>query len=546
VKVKPPPSPKPPAGLPASRQIDRSIDRGVAYLKGRLADSFKSYGPLGPSGYRTGMFALAGLALLECGVPVEDPVVRQVAEQVRTSARKLTNPYEVSVTIWFLDRLGGEKDPDLIRSLALGLIAAQTSGGGWGYLSHPLSDAEEDRLMWMLKEPPPADSSASLPPAVRFRPEQKPGPEDLRYDDNSSTQFAILALWAARKHGVPVERSLAMVEQRFRTSQNRDGSWCYFSPHGLYGSHSHGSNGGRPDSMTCAGLLGLAVARGLGKSLAGPRAVVQDAAVSRALAYLGQRIGRTNPVTEEERLRLQNQAEDAKRQQEQFLTGLWRVQDLQELAYPIIRDLFKLQDALDTVKGDAPELTALQRPIKVKMVRKFKELEPVLEKVKQIAGEVQTIQATGDHFKGQLVRAKAWGDLYFLWSLERMAVVYGLRTVAGKDWYAWGSSILVAAQNDDGSWTDAFPGMVDTSFALLFLKRANVVKDLSKRLEFLGQIKDVSPGEINKGAKEEMKKGVAPVPPASPSSPKELAPGEINKNLAPVVPGTTPPQPKKP
>ncbi len=417
----------------------------------------------------------------------------------------------------------------LIRALALRLIAAQTSGGGWGYFCHPLTETEEDRLMQMLKEPPPADGSAHLPPAVRFQPGQKLGPEDLRYDDNSSTQFAILALWAARKHGVPVERSLALVEHRFRTSQNRDGSWCYFSPHSLNGRHSHGSFGGRQDSMTCAGLLGLAVARGLGKPFSTPPPAVQDEAVTRALTYLGQRIGNANPVTEEERLRLQNRAEAAKRQQESFFNGLWRVQDLQELAYPAIRELFKLQDALEAVKGDAPELVALQRPIKEKMLRRFKELEPVLEKVKGIAGELQNIQPTGDHFKGRLVRAKAWGDLYYLWSVERMAVVYGLRTVAGKDWYAWGSSILVAAQNDDGSWTDAFPGVVDTSFALLFLKRANVVKDLSKRLEFLGQIKDVTPEEINKGSKDEIKKGITPTPAAPPSNPKPLSPGEIDK-----------------
>jgi hypothetical protein len=545
-KIEPPPPPKSPAGPPSSRQIDRSIERGVAYLKARLADSFKSYGPLGPSGYRTGVVALAGLALLECGVPADDPAVRQAADQVRAEARKLINPYEVSVAVWFLDRVGGEKDRDLIRSLALQLIAAQTSGGGWGYFSHPLTDAEGDRLARMLTEPPPADSSASGPPAVRFRPGQKAGGQDVRYDDNSSTQFAILALWVARKHGVPVERSLAMVEQRFRTTQNADGSWYYFFSRGLYGNRPSFIKGERPDSMTCAGLLGLAVARGLGKSLMSPSAEVQDPAISKALEYLGQTVGRTSPVTEEERVRLQNQFEGAKKEQEQFLTRLWRLQDLQDLLFPLVRDLFKLQDALDSVKGDAAELVQMQRPIKEKMARKLKELQPMLEKVSQIVREIQALHPTGNNFKGQLVRARAWGDLYFLWSLERMAVVYGLRTVAGKDWYAWGSSILVAAQNDDGSWTDAFPGVVDTSFALLFLRRANVAKDLSKQLEFLGQIKDVSPGEISKGAKDEMKKGVAPVPPASPSDPKGLSPGELNKDLAPVAPGTSPPRPKKP
>jgi hypothetical protein len=75
-----------------------------------------------------------------------------------------------------------------------------------------------------------------------------------------------------------------------------------------------------------------------------------------------------------------------------------------------------------------------------------------------------------------------------------MAVVYDLKTVAGKDWYAWGSEILVKTQNQDGSWTDRFGGLPDTCFALLFLKRVNVVKDLTAQLRLLGKIKD--PGKL--------------------------------------------------
>src|SRR5262249_10052952 len=37
---------------------------------------------------------------------------------------------------------------------------------------------------------------------------------------NSNTQFATLALWVARRHGVPIDRSLRLIVRRFRTSQN--------------------------------------------------------------------------------------------------------------------------------------------------------------------------------------------------------------------------------------------------------------------------------------------------------------------------------------
>src|SRR5262249_39207659 len=49
----------------------------------------------------------------------------------------------------------------------------------------------------------------------------------LGTSDNSNTQFAILALWVAQRHGVPMERTLKLMVQRFRQSQNADGSWGY-------------------------------------------------------------------------------------------------------------------------------------------------------------------------------------------------------------------------------------------------------------------------------------------------------------------------------
>ena len=91
---------------------------------------------------------------------------------------------------------------------------------------------------------------------------------------------------------------------------------------------------------------------------------------------------------------------------------------------------------------------------------------------------------------GRIVGAEAWGDIYFLWSMERMCVVYDLKTIAGKDWYAWGSEALMHAQQADGSWSAGHGGVPDTCFALLFLKRVNVVKDLTERLKLLGKVKD--------------------------------------------------------
>jgi hypothetical protein len=77
-------------------------------------------------------------------------------------------------------------------------------------------------------------------------------------------------------------------------------------------------------------------------------------------------------------------------------------------------------------------------------------------------------------------------NLYFLWSLERVAVLYRLPTVGEKDWYRWGAEKLVANQQPPGNWNNggyfgASP-VLDTCMALLFLKRADFVEDLGERL----------------------------------------------------------------
>ena len=81
-------------------------------------------------------------------------------------------------------------------------------------------------------------------------------------------------------------------------------------------------------------------------------------------------------------------------------------------------------------------------------------------------------------------RFKAWGDLYFLWALERTALILQRDKLGEHDWHAWGSEIILQKQNQtDGSWRDQHPGVADTTFALLFLVGDNLFKDLTDKLE---------------------------------------------------------------
>ena len=84
------------------------------------------------------------------------------------------------------------------------------------------------------------------------------------------------------------------------------------------------------------------------------------------------------------------------------------------------------------------------------------------------------------------VMADAHGDYYFLWSLERVAVIYDLKDIGGKDWYGWGSEVILQNQRVDGAWQETHGDINDTCFALLFLTRANLAKDLTESIRTRG------------------------------------------------------------
>jgi hypothetical protein len=487
--------------LPANQKdIDAAIAKGVAYLQAGLDNQgrFKN----NANGNRLGGAALIGLTLLSCGVSAEDSKIAGIAARVRAEAPNLQMTYDLACCIWFLDKLGNDNDYPLVRKLALRLIAGQGTRGGWNYNCSLLSPGQEEELLRLLADqpylptpvtgenpppkndpklkPPPkgvnANRMAVLPadlkqlPVLQFQAGQVLSAEQKWWEDNSLTQFVMLALWAAQKHGVPAQRSLAMAEARFRQSQHPNGTWEY--TWSLQGNV-------RFDSMTCAGLLGLAVGRGLDKSADGGRDLGKDPQVEKALLFLGHRIGLKE-------LRITKEETDRAR-----------------------KELKELQARLSSAKAE-------EQPA---LIQRMKELQYAL--------------SPNVNSQGKTIHASAWGDLYFLWSVERVAVVYGLRTIGGKDWYAWGSEILVARQVSDGSWHDAFAGPVDTCFALLFLKRVNVAQDLTKVLQGLGGARD--PGA--KGT-EELTAAID-IPGGNKTIPS-LRPGSVKLRSGYALPGSTP------
>ncbi len=73
---------------------------------------------------------------------------------------------------------------------------------------------------------------------------------------------------------------------------------------------------------------------------------------------------------------------------------------------------------------------------------------------------------------------------YFLWSVERLGVLLGLEQFGNTDWFAKGADALIKTQAENGSWEHPTWGnLADTSFAVLFLRKANLGSDISQLLE---------------------------------------------------------------
>ncbi len=97
------------------------------------------------------------------------------------------------------------------------------------------------------------------------------------------------------------------------------------------------------------------------------------------------------------------------------------------------------------------------------------------------------LQSLGDYIDGEDKEKRGLEtriDLYYLWTLERAGLLYQSKHFGKRDWYRFGAAIIVDKQNPDGGWQLHYDPPIDTSFALLFLKRSNLVGDLSDKLQF--------------------------------------------------------------
>jgi VWFA-related protein len=347
--------------VPDDKEIASAIGRGVAFLKEMQSDEGHWDEP-SQREHRLGMTALAGLALLENGVARDAAPISRAREVVVELATASDQTYDLALAILFLARCQqgrrGEVDT-LIQTLGSRLARGDLEGI-WTY-TVPQSGRESE----------PAPSSRSRRGAGRKAARRTPFFPGQ--GDNSNTQFALLGLWAAGRHGCDTDGPLESIDRHFRSSQLQDGRWGYRL--GMPGT----------DSMTCAGLMGLAIAASRPSLAERQTARARGAALAADPAFIA---------------------------------------------------------ALKAVGEDARE-------------------------------------------------ASRQSDIYYLWSLERVCVALGLRSLDGFDWYSHGARILIDRQQDDGGWPhDRWGRLPLTSLALLFLRKANLAFEIDRVLRLPGSASD--------------------------------------------------------
>lgn len=480
------------------KEINDAIQNGAAYLKKQYEGGKPEPRKPGKGREGVGPAALAGLALLEAGTPIDHPALKNITNSIRDASFSETGTYQIALSIMYLDRLGDPADVPLIQMLSVRLLAGQGESGGWSYQCPKGSDADERTLRTALmvtelktapknpgsKEPPanPPKAAAKNPPVAKLHAEVQKYAAKLASEqgnfrggrgdgDNSNTQFGIMGTWIAKRHGVNADTAIERIEQRFLKTQTDSGGWPYA-----------GRSEGSP-SMTCAGLLGLATGVGLREE-------------RRMQAQAPRPAPKTNPVAPVA-------VKPPEKSDDPFFNPV---------PVPKSDDPFFNPPKEEPKPKEPPKA---KEPLKIVPKAPADPREAAIQKGLANLGGVLSGEAPGQgKGKNKVLAGLGLGnrDYYFLWSLERVGVVYGLELIGGVDWYARGADDLVKAQREDG-WGD----VVDTSFAVLFLCKSNFVRDLSARVQKdtgteLRATRAVDPAPMPKGPNTTDPPVVSPMP----------------------------------
>ena len=371
-------------------------------------------------GHDVGITSLCAMALIENGMPVSDPLIDKAHRFVQKEMEAEKSTYDIALAILFLSRVGDRDNRSKIRDLAARLIAGQNEEGGWGYAC-PLANA-----------------------GILSNPDTKPKPQ-AGVGDNSCTQFAVLGLWVSSRWGVDITETMSLTGNRFIETQREDGGWPYRCEEWAKQVADAGTDRTKPGEDTATDTTGDPKKKKKKdkdkEKPAVPGAVLPGAADPAAAGTADTKYEPSSPSM--------------------TFAGLFC---LTVARATVIRD--EQNKARVTPKaGEAPSQSA------------------------GAGGETLLSDpsfADGLKRAGEFAATMSGGSArYFMWSVERMGVVLGMDKFGETEWFSKGATALLATQEMDGSWknpSETWGSLADTSFAILFLRKANLGSDISRLL----------------------------------------------------------------
>jgi hypothetical protein len=229
-------------------RINAAIEKGVAYLKTvQSGDGRWPYRGNAMIDHDGGLTALALYAMSASGVPADDAAIRRGLSWAFAHPRPYgpdatVGTYSASLLVLALTRIDEKKHRAAVHRLAALIADAQQSSDMWTY-------------------------------NLQVNPDNGPVRRRFGIGDNSNSQFAVLALWAAYSltgYEVPA-RTWQRIRDFYKRTQLSAGGWQYS------GTMRGGRGLGRP-SMTAAGLVAYVYAVA---ALTGDAAVARGSPVAR-------------------------------------------------------------------------------------------------------------------------------------------------------------------------------------------------------------------------------------------------------------------------
>src|SRR5579871_4208425 len=194
------------------KRVREAVDRAVAYLIANYEFDQDALGwPGSFRGVRDRGMALCGIALIQGKIPADNPVIANMARIIREASIDEDRTVNLALDIIFLANVNDPRDVVLIQSMAVRLIMGQNRAGGWFNYVPTLDALETARMVRILRAV--TNTKVDVPkgrprldPVIREYLEGKhinQIADSSDWDDNFNTMFATMAIWEARKYGIP-------------------------------------------------------------------------------------------------------------------------------------------------------------------------------------------------------------------------------------------------------------------------------------------------------------------------------------------------------